>query len=112
MTNSAQSNQGTRRNRCTDRFVKYPYPKGAVSYYQKEFQDKIKKTKILNESDAFNMEKETKIINPHPMEVFTTHQTSFQPFKVAPPKRELKPIPKNDAPASKMSHYQAEFPNW
>jgi hypothetical protein len=53
----------------------------------------------LTEEDAFNLEKETKIINPHPMEAGTTHKTSFTPFKVLPPKRELKPVPKNDAPA-------------
>jgi hypothetical protein len=46
------------------------------------------------------------------MEHSTTHKTTFTPFKVLPPKRELKPIPKSDAPAQKMSHYMAEYPNW
>jgi hypothetical protein len=30
-----------KRNRCSDRFVRYPYPGCAVSYYQKEFPNKI-----------------------------------------------------------------------
>ena len=68
--------------------------------------------RILTEEDAFNLEKETKIINPHPMELATTHKTTFTNFKVLPPKRELKPIPKNEAPAASMSHYQADYPNW
>ncbi len=83
-----------------------------MSYYQKEYYDKMQKAKILSEKDAFNLEKETRIINPHPMELSTTHGTSFKPFQVQPAKRDLKPIPKNDAPATKMSHYQADFPNW
>jgi hypothetical protein len=58
------------------------------------------------------MEKETRIINPHPMEQDSTHRTTFKPFKVVPHQRDMKPIPKNDAPAMKQSHYQAEYPNW
>jgi hypothetical protein len=58
------------------------------------------------------MEKETRIINPHAMEQATTNTSAFKAFKIQVPKRELKVVPKNDAPASKMSHYQAEFPNW
>lgn len=112
---SALSNthtSGGRRVRVTDRFVKYPYPKCAMSYYQKEFQNKIDQARILTEEDAFNLEKEAKIINPHPMELDSTHRTTFKAFKVVPQQREMKPIPKNDAPAMKQSHYQAEFPNW
>lgn len=61
-----------RRNRCTDRFVKYPYPKCTTSNYTKEFQSKISEAKLISQQDAFNLEKETKIINPHPMEMATT----------------------------------------
>ena len=31
----------TRRNRCSDRFVRYPYPKNLISYYQKEYPGKL-----------------------------------------------------------------------
>lgn len=68
--------------------------------------------RLVTEEDAFNLEKETRIINPHPMEAQTTNKTTFTPFKVLPPKRELRALPKNDAPAQKMSHYMAEYPNW
>jgi hypothetical protein len=46
------------------------------------------------------------------MEQQTTQKTSFKPFQVQAQKREMRAFPKNDAPASKMSHYQAEYPNW
>lgn len=61
--------------------------------------NKIPQARLLTEEDAFNLEKETRIINPHPMELSTTHNTTFTPFKVLPPKRELRPLPKSDAPA-------------
>ena len=83
-----------------------------MSQYQKEYMNKIPQARLLTEEDAFNLEKETRIINPHPMELATTHKTTFTPFKVLPPKRELRPLPKSDAPAQKMSHYMAEYPNW
>lgn len=76
--------EGGRKTRCTDRFVRYPYPKATISYYQKEYQDKINKTKLLTKEDAFNLEKETKIINPHRMELSTTNGVNYKNFKVAP----------------------------
>lgn len=59
-----------RRTRCYDRFVRYPYPSMATSYYQKEFAKKTAYAKCHKK--AFNMEKESKIINPHKMEMETT----------------------------------------
>lgn len=106
------TSQGGSRRRCTDRFVRYPYPKCAVSYYQREFQDKIKNARLLTEEDVFNPEKETKIINPHSMEVTTTQKSSFKPFEVKPAVRDMRTIAVNDAPIAKHSSYQAEFPNW
>jgi len=34
--------------------------------------------------EAFNLEKEHKIINPHKMELKTTARVDFQPFSVVP----------------------------
>jgi len=56
-----------RRTRCYDRFVRYPYPSMAVSNYQKEFARKDAFAK--NHKNAFNLEKESKIINPHKMDL-------------------------------------------
>lgn len=90
-----------RKTRCTDRFVRYPYPKAMNSYYNREYANKIHQAKILTENDAFNLEKETKIINPHPMELSTTNKINFQPFKVTPKTREMRLLSKNDAPIVK-----------
>ena len=38
---------GTRRKRCSDRFVKYPYPKSLISNYQKDFHNKLADTKVV-----------------------------------------------------------------
>ena len=62
---------GTRRNRCSDRFVRYPYPKNLISNYQKEYPGKLSNTRVQNHKDAFNIEKEHKIINPHNMDLDT-----------------------------------------
>jgi len=52
--------------RCSDRFVKYPYPAHMNSAYNKQYIPKPSHAKP--HKDAFNLEKETKIINPHPVE--------------------------------------------
>lgn len=64
--------------------MKYPYPKSLITNYQKEYHKKIEKTLIIHPRDAFNIEKEHKIINPHKMEMKTTNKSSFQPFSVQP----------------------------
>ncbi len=66
-----------RRTRCSDRFVKYPYPRNLITNYQKEYPSKISQAKVLSEKDAFNIEKEHKIINPHPMELSTTNKVVY-----------------------------------
>ena len=67
---------GGKRTRCTDRFVRYPYPKHLYSQYKQEFYgNKMKDSNVRNHKLAFNPEKETKIINPHKMELLTTAKT-------------------------------------
>ena len=73
-----------KRNRCSDRFVKYPYPKNLISNYQKEYPSKHGTTHMISKEDAFNIEKEHKIINPHKMELSTTNKVAFQAFQVKP----------------------------
>jgi hypothetical protein len=71
------ANTGTRRNRCSDRFVKYPYPKQLITQYKKEYPSKLANVKMLAQKDAFNYEKEHKIINPHKMEEGTTNKDAY-----------------------------------
>ena len=66
-----------RRNRCSDRFVKYPYPKTMITNYQKEYHPKSKEVKVIPQKEVFNPEKEHKIINPHKMELSTTNKVSY-----------------------------------
>jgi hypothetical protein len=52
----------------------------------------------LTKEDAFNLEKETKIINPHRMELSTTNGVNFKNFKVAPKTKTTKQAEDKDAP--------------
>ena len=104
--------QGGRKTRCTDKFVRYPYPKSLVSEYQKDFGDKLKNTIVLKNGDAFNLEKESKIINPHRMDQMTTAKTTFKEFKVEPKRKEYKKHEDDSKPILGQSSYQKSFPNW
>lgn len=84
--------------RCSDRFVKYPYPKTLNTNYQKEYYEKYRKGLKIEQKDAFNIEKEHKIINPHRMEYLTTNKTTFKPFSVEASKKPERKIKPNDAP--------------
>lgn len=72
--------KGGRRKRCTDRFVKYPYPKAVTSNYKTDFYNKQSHIKSVKPKEAFNIEKEHKIINPHHMELNTTQKDNFREF--------------------------------
>ena len=82
--------KGTRVTRCTDKFVRYPYPKCVNSYYQKEHRDYLKNTIVLRKGEAFNLEKETKIINPHRVETTTQSKNTYKHHKVEPKRRILR----------------------
>lgn len=57
---------GKGQKRILDRFVKYPYPSNIISNYRKDFVDKdAAPVDIECRKEAFNLEKEHKIINPH-----------------------------------------------
>lgn len=75
-----QGYQGGRKTRCTDKFVRYPYPTTLASGYQKDFGDKLKKTHVLKNGESFNLEKEAKIINPHKMDMGTTTAQTYKNF--------------------------------
>ena len=77
--------------RCSDRFVKYPYPAHMNSAYNKQYIQKPSLAKP--HKDAFNLEKEAKIINPHHMDLQTITKQDYKGekgVKVSPVKRETK----------------------
>ena len=40
--------QGSRMTRCTDRFVRYPYPKTLFSNYRQNYYGKLATTEVKN----------------------------------------------------------------
>ena len=54
------------------------------SKYQNEYKDKLRNTIVLKKGEAFNLEKEAKIINPHRMELGTTSENTYKDFKLKP----------------------------
>ena len=81
---------GGRKTRCTDKFVRYPYPKTMCTVQQKEYKDKLKKTQVMKNGESFNLEKEAKIINPHNMDLATTTGTTFKGHTIKPKQRVIR----------------------
>lgn len=104
--------EGARNTRCTDRFVKYPYPKVLFSYYRSQYHNKLSDTKVQNHKKAFNLEKEAKIINPHRMELSTTNNVTYRGKKGYPKDAPKDPQVDQPKPIVQMSSYMASFPNW
>jgi len=46
--------------------------------YKQNYPNKTKETVVKNHKEAFNLEKESKIINPHKMELQTTTKEVYQ----------------------------------
>lgn len=76
----------------------------AISYYKKEFAKKDAFAK--DHKNAFNLEKEARIINPHKMDLNTTTQEVYK-GKRGDRAKIQKPITDfDDAPIVATSHYQ------
>ena len=103
---------GGRKTRCTDKFVRYPYPKTMNTGYKKDFKDALKSHLVLVKSEAFNLEKEAKIINPHKMEIKTMNQTAFTGEQVDKKKKEVRKYIDERKPILGHSSYAKNFPNW
>ena len=102
------------RRKIVDRVVKYKYPKGVGTNYQKEHA-KYNTTHAVgrnNSGEPFNVEKEHKIINPHRVDKHTTYNKDYRPYKVYPnEKKKMKaPSPQKGPPIK--SSYQSDFQNW
>ena len=52
----------------------------------------------MKPKEAFNLEKEAKIINPHMMETSTTNKNNFKTFKCEPKKKKLRVADIEDKP--------------
>ena len=67
---------------------------------------------IKNHKEAFNLEKESKIINPHKMDCTTTNKATFRGKKgsAALPKHEV--IDSAPKPIQQSSSYKASFVDW
>ena len=70
-----------KKKRVIDRFVRYPYPSNIITNYQKDYDKLINKkyTSIgaFSPEQAFNLEKEHKILNPHNMDMKTTTRVDY-----------------------------------
>ena len=58
--------------------MRYPYPKTLFSNYRQNYYGKLTQTDVKNHKQAFNLEKESKIINPHRMDLATTSKSKFK----------------------------------
>ena len=61
---------------------------------------------------AFNLEKESKIINPHQMDLHTTMNTSYKGEHGHPAQSCKKPHSRQDGPIQLTSFYNQAYPNW
>lgn len=102
--------QPGQRTRCTDRFVRYPYPKQMYSNYKVHFPKKVSHAR--HHKEAFNLEKESKIINPHRMDLKTTMQEVFQGKRGETRTPKLQSNTQDVRPIQQTSDYQMKFPNW
>lgn len=67
---------------------------------------------VLKKGEAFNLEKEAKIINPHRMDLATTSGDTYKAFKLEPKAKTIRPPPNDPKPTLGQSFYQKSFPNW
>ena len=98
--------------RCVDRFVKYPYPKRLYSNYKQNYYGKLAQTNVQDHKNAFNLEKESKIINPHNMDLSTTNKTKFRGEKGERAAPKVNEIVEPAKPIAQTTSYHASFPNW
>jgi ATPase subunit of ABC transporter with duplicated ATPase domains len=92
--------------------VRYPYPKTLFSNYRQNYHGKLAQTEVKPHKQAFNLEKESKIINPHKMDLATTNKTKFRGEKGDRAARKVEEIVEPPRPIQQTSSYKASFPDW
>ena len=65
--------QSEKKTRCTDRFVRYPYPKQMTTNYKIQFEKK----QAQPAKEVFNLEKETKYVNLYKLDDLTVNKQAF-----------------------------------
>ena len=66
----------------------------------------------MKNGDAFNLEKEAKIINPHQMDLATTAGTHFKGHTIEPKAKVFRAFQDEGKPILAQSSYMKAFPNW
>ncbi len=86
--------------------MRYPYPKQLNSNYKVTYvPGKLEQAGVKSHKQAFNLEKETKIINPHKMETRTTTKEEFRGL-IGEKSNSKKPLSEpEEKPIVKMSSY-------
>ena len=69
-------------------------------------------TEVKSHKNAFNLEKETKIINPHRMDLSTTNKTKFKGDKGERAQPRVTEVIDTKRPIQQTSSYHASFPDW
>ena len=59
----------------------------------------------MKKGEAFNLEKESKIINPHKMDLGTTSHNTYKDFKVQPKEKLIKRADNEKKPIIGQSSY-------
>ena len=67
---------------------------------------------MKNHKDAFNLEKEAKIINPHRMDLSTTNKVNYTKKKAVDEMPKHKEVAQPAKPIQMTSSYMASFPDW
>jgi hypothetical protein len=80
--------------------------------YKSDFYSKEGMAKSVRPKEAFNIEKEHKIINPHKMELTTTFNKYHKGFQVVPEAKSVERRTKIDIPTMGASSYANQYPNW
>ena len=78
--------------------------------YGKSFHPKQSMSK--SHKEAFNMEKETKIINPHPVEKTTEYKKDYTGERAERPPNCKKEKPLDERPTQKLTQNNATYVNW
>lgn len=102
------------RRKMVDKFVRYHYPTCVHTTYHQQHQahNSSKAVGRKNTGEAFNVEKEHKIINPHHVEGNTQSMITYKPFDVQPKEKRQPDVPKDMPPYPWRTTNQQNLVDW